>query len=520
MADAEQPSRPAPATGSRIGLRGRLSLLFGIGALLLSLLFAVGAYLTTRHLLINQREQIAISHAHASASFLSNAAAANSDLNQALEAISRTTGGEQFLRVQRRWHGPSPDDTRPLPSALQETVESGQVAFAWTDRGGHLAIAVGVPVAAVSGAYYEVTPVPEFSRTLGTIAGVLASITPLTTALGVVVGRYTAKRALEPLREMAVAGARLGSGDLATRLPATRDPELATIVGSFNAMADTIERRIDRDARFAADVSHELRSPMTTLVAGVARLQRGKETLPPQAQTVVELLAVEVGRFERTLDDLMELGAFDGSQPLNLDAVDAAEVARHTLSRTGRSPDLLDVAPGQHPLRADKGKLSRALLNLLENADKYAGGPVGVRVWSSPDRVFLAVDDAGPGVAAEEREHVFDRFVRGGARGSRSGTGLGLSIVDETARAHGGRVGVLDRDPHGASFVIALPRRDDDDETGPETDTSGLRPYRETDTTGTRPDPVSDTTGTRTDRTDLETNADPDAGGDPAGAAA
>ena len=441
----------------RIGLRGRLSLLFGIGALLLSLMFAIGAYLTTRQLLISQREQLAVTQAYASATFLSSAAEAGTDMNQAREAVSRTTGGEQFLRDRTRWIGP--DDRGTIPADLREAVEKGHdVAFAWVDRGGS-ALAVGVPVGAISGAYYEVAPVPELSRTLTTIAAVLASITPLTTGLGVIVGRYTAKRALEPLREMAVAGARLGGGDLATRLPATRDPALATIVGSFNAMADTIERRIERDARFAADVSHELRSPLTTLVAGVARLQRGKDELPPQARTVVDLLFVEVRRFERTLDDLMELGAFDGSQPLNLDDVDAAEVAARTLAATGRSANLLDAAPGAHPIRADKGKLSRALLNLLENADKYAGGPVGVRVWSTSDRVFLAVDDAGPGLAVEERERIFDRFVRGGARGSRSGTGLGLSIVDETARAHGGRVGALGREPTGASFVIAVPRR-------------------------------------------------------------
>ena len=114
------------------------------------------------------------------------------------------------------------------------------------------------------------------------------------------------------------------------------------------------------------------------------------------------------------------------------------------------------------PVAVDKLQLNRALVNLFENADGHGDGLVAVTVFRDAESVFVSVEDDGPGVPPEEREHIFDRFARGGARRSHPGTGLGLSIVAETARRHDGAVWVGDRPGGGARFVLRLPADDAD----------------------------------------------------------
>jgi len=113
-------------------------------------------------------------------------------------------------------------------------------------------------------------------------------------------------------------------------------------------------------------------------------------------------------------------------------------------------------------VRADKRRLTRAVLNLLDNADRYGGGLLEVSVVPQQDSVRVRVDDAGPGVRPDDRKRIFERFATGGdARGSAHGTGLGLAIVAEATASMGGRVWCADRPGGGATFVIQLPRDPD-----------------------------------------------------------
>lgn len=260
---------------------------------------------------------------------------------------------------------------------------------------------------------------------------------------------------------MATAAARIGAGGLQTRLPPTTDPDLATIVGSFNEMVEALDERIQRDARFAADVGHELRSPLTTLVACVDVICRRRDELPERTRRAVDLVSTELDRFQRTLEDLLELGRLDaGVRGQVLAPVEVAELVLETLAAGHRDLTLMSVSgPGSRPaglVEVDKHQVSRALVNLLENADRHGGGVRGVRVRGVRDRVRIEVTDAGPGVPEAERERIFERFARGGSRGSLPGSGLGLSIVAETALAHGGRVWCEDASP-GARFCLELP---------------------------------------------------------------
>jgi signal transduction histidine kinase len=274
----------------------------------------------------------------------------------------------------------------------------------------------------------------------------------------------------------------VAGGELDTRLRTADVPELAVLASSFNRMVDRLQERIEREARFTSDVSHELRSPLTTLQASFAVLEARAPELPERAQRAVALASAELRRFQRMVGDLLEISRLDaGSVDLSLEEVGVGELVRRTAQTAVRdlqAHGLLDgqgaqVADGNlgFPLEVareaedsrvlvDKRRFERIVANLLENAALYGEGVTRMAVDSVDSVVRLAVEDAGPGVPPEEQELIFERFSRGtsaGRRGSSEGTGLGLALVAEHTRLHGGRVWVETVPEHGARFVVELP---------------------------------------------------------------
>jgi signal transduction histidine kinase len=177
---------------------------------------------------------------------------------------------------------------------------------------------------------------------------------------------------------------------------------------------------------------------------------------------VLDVVKTDLDRFHRALEHLLELGRLEaGTSPLVTTTVDACEFVRHALENGGRPVRLLQASghDSQLLVDVDKAQMHRALVNLFENADLHGGGLTSVRVEPADDGVLITVTDEGPGVPSDERERIFDRFVRGGSRGSLPGAGLGLSLVAETVRSHGGAVWcVPGPNGVGSAFVVRLPR--------------------------------------------------------------
>jgi two-component system, OmpR family, sensor kinase len=240
-------------------------------------------------------------------------------------------------------------------------------------------------------------------------------------------------RALRPLARLDREAAAIGrAGDARLRLA---DPHRADEVGrlatTLNAMLDGLDRAADAERRFVADAAHELRTPLTALRGNVSHLVRHGPT--------PELLADledDVERLARLADDLLTLSREEASPPT------AAEVHLDELARTAGADDVLGSPAA---VRGDEAALERALRNLVENARRHGRGRVSVETSTVDGLARIAVVDEGPGVAAEDRERVFDRF-----HGRDSG--LGLAIVRATAERHGGRAYV-----QGARFTIELP---------------------------------------------------------------
>jgi signal transduction histidine kinase len=436
---------------------------FSVGAMLLSTVMAVGTYLAARNYLVDQRERAAVRQAFADASYVRDGLLTSGvEVSDVLGRVSPAADSTVLVRRADGWFSSSLQQGEgDIPLDLLHSVDDGAVTVAWEPSAAGPTVMIGVPLPAVEADFFEIVATPELDTTLDTLRIVLTVFAVLTAAAGAVLGRWATRRVVAPLDTVAAAAARIAGGALDTRLPTTEDPDLATIVGSFNSMVDAVHERIERDARFAADVSHELRSPLTALVTGVGVLEGRRHELSERSQQALDLIRRDLDRFQRVLEDLLELGRLEAGAAAQVTSVlDARDLVRHALEEGGRSPDLLEPLDGGGPtlVSVDKAQMHRALVNLFENADRHGGGLTGVTVTPDPGGVLVTVDDRGSGVPSEERERIFERFVRGGSRGSLPGAGLGLSLVSETVRAHGGAVWCIARpDGQGARFVVRLP---------------------------------------------------------------
>jgi signal transduction histidine kinase len=289
----------------------------------------------------------------------------------------------------------------------------------------------------------------------------------VTTLAGAGLGWWAARRVLRPLNRVGAAARDIARGELATRVEAGDDPDLAQLAGSFNEMAAALEQRIERDTRFASNVSHELRSPLTTLSASITVLENHRDDMPERARAALDLMVADVNRFRQLIEDLLEISRFDaGVMHLDLYELRVAELVMQAVGASTDADIPLDIdwQLAGVMVEADKRRLMRVIANLIDNAAKYGGGASRVELRQVDDKVQIAVEDDGPGIPHEDRHRIFDRFSRGLSAGDRrtsggEGVGLGLSLVAEHIRLHKGRVFVEDRPDgkSGARFVVQLP---------------------------------------------------------------
>jgi signal transduction histidine kinase len=443
------------------GLRSAVTLAFALGALALSAALALGTYFSARHQLVEQRENTATRQALTDAALVRDSLlTSGAEVSDALGSISPPAGAVLYVHRDGEWYSSSLDSAGPeMTSGVQPIVSNGSVGVGWTESTDPHAVVVGVPLPAVDAEYYEVSVAEELDRTLWTLGIALGICAGLTTVAGALLGRAASRRLLAPLGEVTTAAVRVSAGDMSTRLRATDDPDLAALVGSFNNMVDALNDKIQQDARFAADVGHELRTPVTTLTTSLSLLQRAD--LSPRASEAVELMAAELARFRRALEDLLALGRLDaGAHESPPSVIEPRVLVRQALLSSGRSPDLLAGqcgSPAEPAIEVDRPQMVRALTNLFDNADLHGGGLTGVRVFDREAFIDIHVEDRGPGVAPGERKRIFERFARAGGQKVGTGSGLGLSIVEQTVRNHGGDVWCTDRRGGGAVVVLRLP---------------------------------------------------------------
>ena len=336
--------------------------------------------------------------------------------------------------------------------------------------------------------HYVIRPVTEAGGQVGTIlAGAntrsaelqieqLVTTIMIAFAVGIIaavlVGRWIATRALEPVDRMITEVREITDGRSLHRrlaIPMEKD-ELGLLAATLNQMWTRLERSFVALRRFTADASHELKTPLTVVRAGVEQAIT-RPGMPPETLAPLEETLQQVNRMTELLDSLLTLARADeGRAELHRESVDLRDI----IAEAGETGELLAEHAGVSMeiklpvdpvlVSVDRSRVRQLALNLIENAVKYTprGGQVSVELGSNDGRAVFSVADTGIGIAPGDLPHIFDRFWRADSArtrtSERAGTGLGLAICKWIAEAHGGTIEVQSRPGRGTTFTVGLPR--------------------------------------------------------------
>jgi signal transduction histidine kinase len=291
------------------------------------------------------------------------------------------------------------------------------------------------------------------------IAGALAA------AVALIVARWLARGMTQPLRDMAGAARKMETGDYRQRVVTSSRDEVGQLAVAFNRMSSELENleRLRRD--LVANVSHELKTPISALRAHLENLLDGVEKAQPET---LQVMLAQSERLGRLVDQLLELSRLEsGDLPLDRSEIPLRPLVSRVMSeidvtRSRRDVELAqDVPEDLPPVYADAERIYQVLFNLLDNAVRFtpAGGRVRVTAARRNGAVDVTVADTGPGISAEHLPRVFERFYRVDTARSRDegGTGIGLAIARSVVEAHGGRIWAESEPGRGSTFTFELP---------------------------------------------------------------
>ncbi len=303
-----------------------------------------------------------------------------------------------------------------------------------------------------------VHPLDDVEHTLDRLRLILLLVVGGGIAAGAAGGALVSRSALVPVRRLTGAAERIAqTGDPSERVEgADGSDELGRLGTAFNTMLAALEESLETQRRFVADASHELRTPLTSLQTNIDVLKQQERLDPEQRVRLFADLEREAHEMRDLITGLLELARGDAN--LDRTSVSVDELVESAVDRArARFPNVhFNAHIEPTTTEGVPERLERAVWNLLENAGKWttAGSSVDVTLSNGE----LRVRDHGPGIAVEDREHVFDRFYRSAAARALPGSGLGLAIVREVAEAHGGSVTAEDAPGGGALLRLRFAR--------------------------------------------------------------
>jgi two-component system sensor histidine kinase MtrB len=427
-----------------LGLRSRAALAAAIATLLVAAALSSIAWFASQSYLTRQRET------------------SGADGEEAIGFVRSEPGGLILLRSGGTWFsagvGVGPSD---LPPSIIAAVDEGRSGHQLVDIAGRTRLVVVVALIGEA-SYVEIFGLDNLRDTLGVLGWSLIVGSLLTATAGGLLGVWTTRRALRPLTATADVATRIAGGDLEERLDDDPDPDLARLAQAFNGMAEVLLQRLEQESRFASDVSHELRTPVATLTLAAASLERRRDELSERNRQALDLVTGGLRDLERLVEELLELARAAGSPSGEFRPEPFAELIRAIVAhRAGPDVPVVVTSPTLEGLvPVDRRRLERVLANVIENAERYAGGVTSVTLVDrrAGGRVAILVDDHGPGISEEDLGAIFQRFVRGRSTQDIPGSGLGLSLVQTHVEAMGGSVQAENLPAGGTRFTIELPR--------------------------------------------------------------
>ncbi len=434
---------------------------FGLLSLVVAGAVSSATYSAARWYLLNQREDSGITRAVLDSRSVAASLAGGLAPVTALEQVPSVGTSQPMIQVKGTWYTSGvtvPPDA--LPSSLLAVAAKDGGAQQRTTIGDEQYLLVAIQLD--TGIYVEVFPLRELDLIL-TIGGWLLVVQTLIAGIiGIFIGRYTFARIIRPLHRLGAGARRIAGGEFSTRIPLTRDPDLDPIAASFNEMAESVQSRIKREQRFSANVSHELRSPLTAVVGTVELLERNLADLPEREQGLIGTLQTQTARMSQMLLDLLEISRIGNDDPLLKETVSVTTLCLDAIRVRALPEDLIHVDETDHHLiTTDTRRFERIVGNLIDNANRHGGGVTAIRIARITDtdseHIVVTVEDAGPGIPINEVPKLFEPFTRGEEAKKTSGAGLGLAIAIEQAHLLDVELRVESVDPHGARFVMEIP---------------------------------------------------------------
>lgn len=377
-------------------------------------------------------------------------------LRDALGSVTRQTRRCEIF-------GPEGSALFRTPNLAAETLARASEGVAWTMVDG---VKMRVHSRRQGGLLVRIAA--DFDAERHDARGVLrqtAIALPIVLAVVAGLAWVVARRMMRPLREMANAASRLDSMHASARLSgAARKDEIGRLARAFNGTLERLESNLAQAMRFSADASHELKTPIAVLRAGLGELLHSP-TLAEADQAAVAELMEHVGRITMITDALLMLARADAgkltvaTRPVEISSVIAEVVADFELLNE-EGVVHIELAPMQ-PIRAitDESLLRQILVNLLDNAVKYnmPGGRVAIELRMEGGRAAIHVGNTGPGIPADQQARIFERFFRAQHTSSVRGTGLGLCLAREIARAIGAELSLAGSKDGWTEFSLAMP---------------------------------------------------------------
>lgn len=469
---------------ARRSLLARVALIFGAAVVVTALALSLSAYFITKA----AQEKDALDKALAQTRL--NLLLADSMLPQAprdqdyahlVDAFKiRGNFGTLILAGGAAYvSGPDVTPTLITPE-LAAKVGQGRIGY-------QTIVTAGKPVLVVGGqirpdlTLYFFYPQAQRLADLARLRNILVITAVILALLGAFAGYLLARGLVRPLREASRAAVRMSEGDLDIRLPEGPD-EFGVLAASFNRMAENLQAKMRdleagqaRERRFVADVTHELRTPVSALV-GEASLLRSKleanpEACPPDVRQLVAMVNNDIARLRQLVDDLLEISRLDARavetvlEPVHMQSFLGQLLQAHGWLDQVQVRRREQAQVGGPVAWADRRRLERILVNLIDNALQHGAPPVAVETRYAPATgaealimVEILVTDRGPGIPPEHLPHIFDRFYKADpSRSSSRGSGLGLAIARENARLLGGDLRAENIPGGGARFILTLP---------------------------------------------------------------
>ncbi|MEV6970449.1 ATP-binding protein [Hamadaea sp. NPDC051192] len=434
-------------------LRRRLTIAFVLVAGISAGALAAGSFLLVRQARLDDSLQQAASDVRPQLVAARQFLPLDGERRDNLLAAYESSGRHVVLVADGETTASNPAYAPALSPELRSEAAAGRIGYDRPDSTGLLVVGGRIPGSAAQ--LYVVRSEDRIHSDLDQLRAVLIAGWLTVVLLAALVGHLLARRTLDPVARASDAARAIAEGLLATRLPVRGRDEFGAWAESFNEMAEALQNKIAWERRFTADVAHELRTPVTSLVAAASLLAEQVENLPDGVRRPAELLIGDVVRLRRLIEELMEISRLDaGREPVIAATVDPLALLR-ALAAAHDWPVTVDGDPVG--LCTDPRRLERVLANLVANAVEHGAEPIRATVSGDARGVTVVVSDAGPGIAPEHLPHVFSRFYKADPARSGQGSGLGLAIAQENARLLGGRVTITSEPGRGTEARLELP---------------------------------------------------------------